>query len=127
MASCGTAPGKATRAISAESARRAAPCSSDWRCRVAPASAGSSPTVQTCSIAAADRAERSARCDVRKARGHERPKPGENTMTDHKTGTRKEWLAARPEVLQAEEELTPRGDELAQRRGEPSRGSFAKT
>ena len=37
-------------------------------------------------------------------------------MTDHKTGTRKEWLAARLELLEAEKELTRRGDELAQRR-----------
>jgi predicted dithiol-disulfide oxidoreductase (DUF899 family) len=32
------------------------------------------------------------------------------------TGTRKEWLAARLELLQAEKELTRRGDELARRR-----------
>jgi predicted dithiol-disulfide oxidoreductase (DUF899 family) len=37
-------------------------------------------------------------------------------MTDHKTGTREEWLAARIELLKAEKELTRRGDELAQRR-----------
>jgi len=48
-------------------------CSSGWRCLAAPASAGSSPTGQTCFIAAANRAERSARCDVRKERHHERP------------------------------------------------------
>jgi Bacterial protein of unknown function (DUF899) len=29
-------------------------------------------------------------------------------MTDHKTGTRKEWLAARLELLAAEKELTRR-------------------
>jgi predicted dithiol-disulfide oxidoreductase (DUF899 family) len=39
-------------------------------------------------------------------------------MTDHKTGTRKEWLAARLELLEAEKELTRRGDELARRRQE---------
>jgi predicted dithiol-disulfide oxidoreductase (DUF899 family) len=39
-------------------------------------------------------------------------------VTDHKTGTRKEWLAARLELLQAEKELTRRGDELARRRQE---------
>lgn len=39
-------------------------------------------------------------------------------MTTHKTGTRKEWLAARLELLEAEKELTRRGDELAQRRQE---------
>jgi predicted dithiol-disulfide oxidoreductase (DUF899 family) len=37
-------------------------------------------------------------------------------MTDHKTGTREEWLAARLELLEAEKELTRRSDELAQRR-----------
>ena len=39
-------------------------------------------------------------------------------MTDHKTGTREEWLAARLELLEAEKELTRRSDELARRRGE---------
>src|SRR5712692_3265646 len=39
-------------------------------------------------------------------------------MTDHKTGTSKEWLAARLELLKAEKELTRRSDELAQRRQE---------
>src|SRR5262250_1317437 len=37
-------------------------------------------------------------------------------MTKHRTGTREEWLAARLELLEAEKELTRRGDELAQRR-----------
>jgi len=37
-------------------------------------------------------------------------------MTTHTTGTRKEWLAARLELLQAEKELTRRSDELAGRR-----------
>ena len=37
-------------------------------------------------------------------------------MTDHKTGTREEWLAARLELLEAEKEFTRRGDELARRR-----------
>src|SRR5690349_16214205 len=37
-------------------------------------------------------------------------------MTKHTTGTRDEWLAARLELLEAEKELTRRGDELAQRR-----------
>jgi len=36
----------------------------------------------------------------------------------HKTGTRKEWLAARLELLKAEKEHTRRGDELARRRQE---------
>jgi len=39
-------------------------------------------------------------------------------MTDHKTGTREEWLTARLELLEAEKELTRCGDELAQRRRE---------
>jgi predicted dithiol-disulfide oxidoreductase (DUF899 family) len=37
-------------------------------------------------------------------------------MTAHKIGTRKEWLAARLELLEAEKALTRRGDELAQQR-----------
>jgi predicted dithiol-disulfide oxidoreductase (DUF899 family) len=37
-------------------------------------------------------------------------------MTDHKTGTREEWLAARLELLDAEKDLTRRSDELARRR-----------
>src|SRR3954447_12831906 len=39
-------------------------------------------------------------------------------MTSHKTGTREEWLAARAELLDAEKELTRRGDEVARRRRE---------
>ena len=39
-------------------------------------------------------------------------------MTKHKTGTRKDWLAARLELLEAEKELTRRGDELARQRQE---------
>ena len=39
-------------------------------------------------------------------------------MTDHKTGTREQWLAARLELLAAEKELTRRSDELARRRQE---------
>jgi predicted dithiol-disulfide oxidoreductase (DUF899 family) len=39
-------------------------------------------------------------------------------MTKHKTGTRKEWLAARLELLQAEKDLTRRSDEMARRRQE---------
>src|SRR4029077_16856265 len=34
-------------------------------------------------------------------------------MTDHKTGSRAEWLAARPQLLEDEKALTRRGDELA--------------
>jgi len=39
-------------------------------------------------------------------------------MTKHSTGTRKDWLAARVELLKAEKEHTRRGDELARRRQE---------
>jgi predicted dithiol-disulfide oxidoreductase (DUF899 family) len=39
-------------------------------------------------------------------------------VTDHKTGTREEWLADRLELLEAEKELTRRSDELARRRQE---------
>ncbi len=39
-------------------------------------------------------------------------------MTQHPTGTRQEWLAARLELLEAEKELTRRGDALARRRQE---------
>src|SRR5438552_6780750 len=37
-------------------------------------------------------------------------------MTEHKVGTREEWLAARKELLEREKELTRRSDELARRR-----------
>jgi predicted dithiol-disulfide oxidoreductase (DUF899 family) len=37
-------------------------------------------------------------------------------MTNHRTGTREEWLAARLELLAAEKELTRRSDELARQR-----------
>jgi predicted dithiol-disulfide oxidoreductase (DUF899 family) len=39
-------------------------------------------------------------------------------MTDHKTGTRAEWLAARLELLDAEKALTRQSDEVARRRQE---------
>jgi predicted dithiol-disulfide oxidoreductase (DUF899 family) len=39
-------------------------------------------------------------------------------MTDHKTGTREEWLAARLELLEAEKQHTRLSDELARRRQE---------
>jgi predicted dithiol-disulfide oxidoreductase (DUF899 family) len=39
-------------------------------------------------------------------------------MSDHRTGTREEWLAARLELLEAEKELTRRSDELARLRQE---------
>jgi predicted dithiol-disulfide oxidoreductase (DUF899 family) len=37
-------------------------------------------------------------------------------MSEHKIGTRDEWLAARLDLLEAERELTHRSDELARRR-----------
>jgi len=37
-------------------------------------------------------------------------------MTQHSTGTREAWLAARLELLESEKELTRRSDELARRR-----------
>jgi predicted dithiol-disulfide oxidoreductase (DUF899 family) len=39
-------------------------------------------------------------------------------MTNHGTGTREEWLAARLELLEAEKELTRRSDELGRQRQE---------
>jgi predicted dithiol-disulfide oxidoreductase (DUF899 family) len=39
-------------------------------------------------------------------------------MTEHKVGTREEWLAARNELLEREKELTHRSDELARQRRE---------
>jgi predicted dithiol-disulfide oxidoreductase (DUF899 family) len=39
-------------------------------------------------------------------------------VTEHKVGTREEWLRAREELLQREKELTRRGDELARERRE---------
>jgi predicted dithiol-disulfide oxidoreductase (DUF899 family) len=39
-------------------------------------------------------------------------------MTQHKTGTRAEWLATRLELLKAEKDLTRRSDELARQRQE---------
>jgi predicted dithiol-disulfide oxidoreductase (DUF899 family) len=37
-------------------------------------------------------------------------------MSDHRTGTREEWLAARVELLEREKELTRRSDEVARQR-----------
>src|SRR5260370_10374176 len=39
-------------------------------------------------------------------------------MSDHKTGTHEEWLAARLELLKAEKALTRRSDEVARMRQE---------
>ena len=46
-------------------------------------------------------------------------------MTDHRTGTREEWLAARLELLEAEKEYTRLGDELAKQR-QSFRGSASR-
>jgi predicted dithiol-disulfide oxidoreductase (DUF899 family) len=40
------------------------------------------------------------------------------TTTKHKIGTRKDWMTARLELLQAEKELTHKSDEIARRRQE---------
>jgi hypothetical protein len=45
----------------------------------------------------------------------ERCRAGAIAMTKHTIGTREQWLAARLELLDAEKELTRRGDELARR------------
>ena len=39
-------------------------------------------------------------------------------MTTHRIGTRKEWLSARLDLLEAEKELTRRSDEVARQRQE---------
>lgn len=39
-------------------------------------------------------------------------------MTDHRTGTREEWDAARAKLLEREKELTRQNDELARQRSE---------
>jgi predicted dithiol-disulfide oxidoreductase (DUF899 family) len=39
-------------------------------------------------------------------------------MTSHKMGTREEWIAARLELLEAEKELTRRGDQVSRQRQE---------
>jgi predicted dithiol-disulfide oxidoreductase (DUF899 family) len=47
-------------------------------------------------------------------------------MNKHQTGTREQWLAARLALLEAEKELTRRGDEVAKRRQELPRVPVAK-
>src|SRR5216684_4332012 len=54
-------------------------------------------------------------CNDKKEKGERRK---EKAMTDHKTGTREEWLAARLELLEAEKALTRHSDELARQRQE---------
>src|SRR5262245_48375626 len=43
---------------------------------------------------------------------------GDRTVTNHRTGTREEWLAAREQLLVREKEHTRLGDELARQRRE---------
>src|SRR5207247_7702705 len=43
---------------------------------------------------------------------------GGDAMTQHKVGTREEWLAARNALLESEKELTRRSDDLARERRE---------
>ena len=57
-------------------------------------------------------------CTVGEPRMHSSSRNRRQTMTEHKTGTREEWLAARLELLEAEKELTRRSDELARQRQE---------
>ncbi len=47
-------------------------------------------------------------------------------MTGHEVGTRKEWLAARVELLEREKELTRRSDDLARERRELPRVRIEK-
>src|SRR4051794_40468456 len=53
----------------------------------------------------------------RRSRGPRKEAKGA-PMTDHRTGPREEWLAARKELLAREKEHTRRGDELARERRE---------
>src|SRR5438067_5911964 len=56
---------------------------------------------------------------VRGARAASTPtNTGGKPMTEHKVGTREEWLAARRELLAREKEHTRQGDELARQRRE---------
>jgi predicted dithiol-disulfide oxidoreductase (DUF899 family) len=52
----------------------------------------------------------------RRERNERRTTTKGKAMKTHKTGTRKEWLAARIELLQAEKELTRLSDEITERR-----------
>src|SRR6185503_12417915 len=130
-ASSGTRRGKATKAISAGSTRRTAQCSSGWRCRAAPSSAGSSPTAQISSMPAADRAEKSAPCAVRNERGSNHTfaaiEAKEHIMSTTIAGTREtnhpvvskdQWIAERKKLLAREKELTHLRDQVARERRE---------
>jgi predicted dithiol-disulfide oxidoreductase (DUF899 family) len=56
------------------------------------------------------------RASCRERHGGEHTTKERKAMTKHMTGTRREWLAARLELLEAEKKLTRRSDELARRR-----------
>jgi predicted dithiol-disulfide oxidoreductase (DUF899 family) len=55
---------------------------------------------------------------ARKERRQNKGRKETRAMTKHKTGTRKEWLAARKKLLVKEKEHTRRSDELARQRQE---------
>src|SRR3954453_18178641 len=70
------------------------------------------------SASAADRNQMEAMTRGSTATAQLRKTEKERPVTDHKIGTREEWLAARLELLEAEKELTRRGDQLARQRQE---------
>ena len=77
-----------------------------------------SPPRKGTGVGPPDRVAGSADRELASVRPSSRDDKKERTMTDHKTGTREEWLAARLELLDAEKELTRRSDELARQRQE---------
>jgi predicted dithiol-disulfide oxidoreductase (DUF899 family) len=58
------------------------------------------------------------RTEKRSTHTLQRTQERSTVMTKHKVGTRKEWLAARLKLLEAEKALTHRSDEVTQRRQE---------
>src|ERR1700681_1161896 len=114
--------GKRMRARSAGSTRRAAQCSSGCRCRATPASAVSSPTGQSSSPAAAERAERSAPCDVRTEPNRDHKEHAMNTAIaevstlNHPVVSRDRWIVERKKLLAREKELTRLRDQIARER-----------
>src|SRR5207249_892576 len=76
-----------------------------------------SPPGKPCSVRSrrrsADEPRRRSACPPA---ANDKDRQKEDSMTEHPTGTREEWLAARLELLEAEKELTRRGDELARQR-----------
>src|ERR1043165_9140686 len=61
---------------------------------------------------------RKKRCDMAEQTIRDTRRNETRAMTKHVTGTRKEWLTARLDLLEAEKDLTRRSDELARRRQE---------